>query len=286
MGVRCANAATAPTPPTPSGPLLEPLLPVPACRTARGGRPEAHPRREIVDAILYIVDNGAKWRSLPADYPAPWRTVYGYFARWAKNGVLPRILDLLRRRIRLRTGRSPWPVALVIDSQSVKAADTVPRTTSGYDPAKKLTGRKRHLAVDLGGLLVDVLVTPADVPDHDGARQLLARLHTAHPEITIVWADSAYAGDLVAWAEKHLRITIKVVKRPPGVQGFIVLPRRWVVERSLAWFMRARRNCRDYERLPAHAEAHLAWSAITLMLRRLTRTPGTTTTEPRVSLAA
>ncbi|MFD7450862.1 IS5 family transposase [Kitasatospora sp. NPDC059827] len=253
--------------------LLEPLLPVPAWRTARGGRPEAHPRREIVDAILYIVDNGAKWRSLPADFPPPWRTVFGFFARWAKDGTLPRIVDLLRRRIRLGTGRSPWPVALVVDSQSVKAANTVPRGTSGYDPAKKLTGRKRHLAVDLGGLLVDLLVTPADVPDRDGARRLLARLHALHPEITLVWADSAYAGDLVAWAEHELRITLKIVKRPSGAEGFVVLPRRWVVERSLAWFMRARRNCRDYERLPAHAEAHLTWSAITLMLRRLTRRP-------------
>ncbi|MFD5467986.1 DUF6192 family protein [Kitasatospora sp. NPDC127059] len=161
----------------------------------------------------------------------------------------------------------------IAETTHAKAADTVPRATSGYDPAKKLTGRKRHLAVDLGGLLVDVLVTPADVPDRDGARRLLARLHTTHPEITIVWADSAYAGELVGWAERELHITIKIVKRPPDAQGFVVLPRRWVVERSLAWFMRARRNCRDYERLPAHAEAHLAWSAITLMLRRLTRPP-------------
>lgn len=257
--------------------LLEPLLPIPACQTPKGGRPEVHPRREIVDAILYIVDNGAKWRSLPSDFPPPWRTVFGFFARWAKNGTLLKIIDHLRRRIRLRGGRTPWPVALVVDSQSVKAADTVPRATSGYDAAKKITGRKRHLAVDLGGLMVDLLVTPADVPDRDGARQLLARLHAAHPEITTVWADSAYAGELVDWAERELNITIKIVRRPPDAQGFIVLPRRWVVERSLAWFMRARRNCRDYERLPAHTEAHLAWSAITLMLRRLARARGQAT---------
>lgn len=224
--------------------LLEPLLPVPACRTPKGGRPEAHPRREIVDAILYIVDNGAKWRSLPADFPLPWRTVFGFFARWARDGTLLKIIDHLRRRIRLRGGYSPWPVALVVDSQSVKAADTVPKATSGYDPAKNLTGRKRHLAVDLGGLMVDLLVTPADLPDRDGARLLLARLHASHPEITTVWADSAYAGELVDWAMRELNITIKIVRRPPDAQGFIVLPRRWVVERSLAWFMRARRNCR------------------------------------------
>jgi transposase len=254
--------------------LLEPELPTPAWQTPRGGRPEKHPRREIVDAILYIVDNGAKWRSLPAEYRAPWRTVFGFFARWAKDGTLLKILDHLRRRIRERGGYPPWPVALVVDSQSVKAANTVPKATSGYDPAKNLTGRKRHAAVDLGGLLVDLLVTPASLPDRDGARILLTRLHAAHPEITTVWADSAYAGELVTWARQELGITIVVVKKPADTKGFIVLPRRWVVERSLAWFMRARRNARDYERLPAHAEAHLVWSAITLMLRRLTRRPG------------
>ncbi|MEY9950426.1 transposase [Kitasatospora sp. GAS1066B] len=175
-------------------------------------------------------------------------------------------------------------MALVVDSQSVKAADTVPRATSGYDPAKKITGRKRHLAVDLGGLLVDLLVTPADVSDREGARRLLARLHAAHPEITIVWADSAYAGELVDWAEKappHHSQDRQTAARCPGLHRPAPQVGRGT---QSAWFMRARRNCRDYERLPAHAEAHLQWSAITPMRRHLART-ARAPAQPVVALA-
>lgn len=250
--------------------LLEPLLPTPACRTPRGGRPEAHPRREIVDAIRYVVDNGCKWRALPADFP-PWRTVYGFFDRWHAAGVTGLMRDHLRRLIRIRAGRSPQAVTVVVDSQSVKAAETVAKTSRGYDPAKKINGRKRHHVVDLGGLPLLTIVTPADMPERDAARDVLFRLRLMHPEITAVWADSAYAGVLVTWAQQFLHLTLTVVSRPPGQAGFVVLPRRWIVERSLSWLLRARRNVRDYERLPQHSEAHLTWAAITLMTRRLTR---------------
>ncbi|ONI80018.1 IS5 family transposase [Actinosynnema sp. ALI-1.44] len=124
----------------------------------------------------------------------------------------------------------------------------------------------------LGGLPLTVMVVPADVQDRDLARDLLWRLRLTHPEITLVYADSAYSGELVAWAKRFLNLTITVVARPPGATGFVVLPRRWVVERSLSWLLRARRNVRDYERLPQHSEAALTWTAITLMTRRLTRT--------------
>jgi transposase len=119
-------------------------------------------------------------------------------------------------------------------------------------------------------------VTPADVQDRDAAKEVLFRLRLMHPEITIVWADSAYAGALVDWARQHLDLTVKTVSRPKGAKGFVVLPRRWVVERSLSWLTRARRNVRDYERLPQHSESHLTWAAITLMTRRLTRRPSRT----------
>ncbi|MFH9426626.1 IS5 family transposase [Streptomyces sp. NPDC017529] len=251
--------------------LLEPLLPVPACQTPTGGAPEKWPRRRVVDAIRYITDNGAKWRSLPADFGIPWSTVFKYFARWAKNGVLKRILDQLRRRLRLRSRRCPWPVRVIIDGQSVKGAETVSRATRGFDPGKMINGRKRHLVVDQSGLLVDVLVTPADVPERDGARILLARLHAEHPEIVLVWGDSGYGGKLIDWARDTLGITIKTVPRPKGAKGFVLLPKRWVVERSNSWTMRARRNARDYERKMSHAEAHIQWAFITLMSRRLAR---------------
>lgn len=250
--------------------LLEPLLPVPACDTKTGGHPEKWPRRQIVDAIRYITDNGAKWRALPSDYPS-WETVYGFFARWNRRGVITFIRDQLRRRLCTGLGRCPYPVTLIIDSQSVKGASTVSRATRRFDPAKLINGRKRHVAMDTKGFPVTIMVTSADMQDRDAARELLWRLRLTNPQITEVWADSAYAGQLVARAEDFLHITLETVSRPKGTKGFVVLPRRWRVERTLGWIMNARRNARDYERLPQHSEAHLNRSLITLMTRRLTR---------------
>ncbi|MEU6016681.1 IS5 family transposase [Streptomyces sp. NPDC047515] len=250
--------------------LIEPLLPEPACETRAGGRPEKHPRREIVDAIRYVVDTGCKWRALPADFP-PWRTVWGFMARWAACGVIGQIRDHLSGRIRREMGKGPRAVATDIDSQSVKAAETVGKDSRGYDAGKKINGRKRHLVVDTRGLPLLVLVTPASLTDRDAAKELLFRLRLMHPEITIVWADSAYAGKLVTWAKKYLNLTIKTVSRPKDASGFIVLPRRWVVERTWAWMMHARRHARDHERLVQHSETLITWAAIILMTRRITR---------------
>ncbi|MEV7526798.1 IS5 family transposase [Streptomyces sp. NPDC091371] len=251
--------------------LLEPLLPVPAWQTEAGGAPEKHPRREIVDAIRYVVDTGCKWRALPADYP-PWRTVWGFMARWAACGVINQIRDALAGRIRREMGKGPRAVATVIDSQSVKAAETVGKDSRGYDAGKKINGRKRHLVVDTRGLPLLVMVTPADLHDSHAAKEVLFRLRLMHPEITIVWADSAYAGKLVTWAKEYLNLTIKTVSRPKDASGFVILPRRWVVERTWSWIMRARRHARDYERLIQHSETLITWAAITLMTRRITKT--------------
>lgn len=139
--------------------LIGPLLPLPASETARGGRPEKHPRREIVDAIRYVVDTGCKWRALPADFP-PWRTVWGFMARWAAAGVISQIRDVLVGQIRREMGRGPRAVATIIDSQSVKAASTVGKDSRGYDAGKKINGRKRHIVVDTKGLPLMVMVTP------------------------------------------------------------------------------------------------------------------------------
>lgn len=239
-------------------------------RDEGGGRPEKHPRREIVDAIRYVVDTGCKWRALPKDFP-PWRTCYGFMARWAARGVIGQIRDQLRKRVRREMGRAPGAVATVIDSQSIKAAETVGRDSRGYYAGKKINGRKRHLVVDTKGLPLFVMVTPADMTDRNAAKEVLFRLRLMHPEITIVWADSAYAGQLVTWAKTYLNLTIKTVSRPKDASGFVVLPRRWVVERSHAWVMHARRHARDYERLIQHSESLITWAAITLMTRRITR---------------
>lgn len=251
--------------------LIEPLLPPAACTLPTGGHPEAHPRREIVDGIRYLVDNGIKWRSMPADYP-PWRTIYGFARRWAAASVLGVIRDQLRRRIRLAAGKTARTASVIVDAQSVKASETVGKATRGWDGGKMINGRKRHMICDHRSLALLVMVTPADAQDSLVARELLFRLALMHPEIAIVWADSAYAKNgLIPWAKKCLDITIKTVRRPPGTKGFVVLPRRWAVERGWAWIMRARRHCRDHERLPEMSEALITWAAITLMTRRLTR---------------
>ncbi len=192
-------------------------------------------------------------------------------ARWAACGVVGQIRDVLAGRIRQEMGKGPRAVATIIDSQSVKAASTVGKDSRGYDPGKKINGRKRHLVVDTRGLPLMVMVTSADLHDSAAAKEVLFRLRLTRPEITILWADRAYAGKLVTWAKKHLNLTIKTVARPKDSSGFVLLPRRWVVERSLAWMMNARRHARDYERLVQHSETLITWAAITLMTRRITR---------------
>ena len=139
--------------------LLAPLLPVPACQTPAGGRPETNCRRAVVDAIRYVIHNGCVWRAVPADFP-PWRTVYGLYQRWNAAGVTIALHDALRAQVRLAAGRAAEPTAAVLDSQSVRAAATVPKASRGWDNAKKVNSRKRYMAVDTGGLL-EVLATPA-----------------------------------------------------------------------------------------------------------------------------
>jgi transposase len=257
--------------------LIEPLLPVPAWLTPVGGRPEKHPRRAIVDAIRYVTDNGGKWRALPADFP-PWQTVHGFFTRWAHTGVAEHIRDQLREQVRVRAGRNQTPSAAAIDSQTVRAAETVSRPSRGYDAGKKIDGRKRHIAVDTMGLLLAVMVTAASVQDRPAARALLTLLRQAHHDIRHVWADGGYSGALIEWAKTTLTIVVEIVKKIVGQTTFVVLPRRWVVERTFSWITQARRNVRDYERLPQHSEAFINWSMITMMTRRLTRGKSQATT--------
>jgi transposase len=248
------------------------LLPVPACQTRAGGRPEANCRRAVVDAIRYVIHNGCVWRALPADFP-PWRTVYGLFQRCNATGATIALHDALRAAARQAAGRTAEPTAAVIDSQSVRAAATVPKASRGWDAAKKVNGRKRHIAVDTTGLLLEVLITPASVQDRDAARPLLFNLTRARRRVRRAWADAGYAGKLQPWAATYLNLTVEIVKRPRDQHTFEVLPRRWVVERTLAWITSYRRCARDYDRLPAHHEAAVYWAMITLMTRRLAR-PG------------
>jgi transposase len=250
--------------------ICEPGLPAPAWLAGRGGRPAAYCMRDIVDAIRYLTHNGPVWRALPADFPAAW-TVYYWAAKWQADGSAKRMHDDLRERVRLAAGRRPAPTAAIIDSQSVKGSEMVARRRRGYDAGKKINGTKRHIAVDVMGLLLTVLVTAASVQDRDAARPLLWNLRRAFPKVKLAWADGGYAGKLVTWATTVLKLTLQIVKRPDDLHSFKVLPRRWVVERTLSWITRHRRTVRDYERLPAHHETYIYWAMIIVMTRRLAR---------------
>ena len=251
--------------------VLEPLLPPPGNTAGKGGRPEKHPRRLLLDAIFYVVRGGIAWRALPSDFP-PATTVYDNFSRWTKNGAWQRIHDALRDQVRVRAGRKPSPTAVIIDSQTVRGADTVPNTSAGYDAGKKTKGRKRHIATDTMGLLLAVVVTSADIQDRDGAHRLLAALRARFSTVSLVWADGGYAGRLVTWALQVLTLTVQIVKRSDDTKGFVVLPRRWVVERTFGWITKHRRCIRDYETLPQNHEAMVHIAMIRTMTRRLART--------------
>jgi transposase len=245
--------------------LIVPLLPP----VKTGGRPEKHPRRAIVDAILYVVRTGCSWRQLPSDFP-PWQTVYWYFVRWEEVKVTEKLLAAVRERLRVEEGRNPEPSAGLVDSQTVKGADTVGRDSRGYDAGKRINGRKRFIVTDTLGLLIAVVVCAASMQDRDGAKPVLLQAYLASP-VRFVFADSAFAGRLLDWASRMLRTTIHVVRKPAGQRGFAVIPRRWAVERTLAWLTAHRRLARDYERDPAISEAMIRWAAINTMTRRLAR---------------
>jgi transposase len=239
-------------------------------RRGPGGAPMRHDLRAMLDAVGYVSRYGIEWRAMPVDFP-PWPAVYAFFERWSARGMPQRLVDRLRGRIRITAGRKETPSAAVIDAQSVKAAETVGAAVCGYDGGKKIKGQKRHIAVDTLGLLICVIVTAASVQDRDGGAVLLARLREKFSTIAVVWADGGYAGRLVTWATTVLACTVEIVKRSDDVKGFVVLPRRWVVERSFAHLMRHRRLVRCYERKPAHHEAMVWWAAVHQMTRRLTR---------------
>ncbi|WP_190195268.1 IS5 family transposase [Streptomyces minutiscleroticus] len=250
--------------------VVRAVLPVPAWGEGRGGRPEEYCHRDILDAIRYVVDNGVKWPALPADYP-PWKAVHRFFTRWREQGLIGEFHDRLRAATREAHGRDAEPTAGVIDSQSARGTSTVWAATSGYDAGKKIKGRKRHIVVDTLGLILAVMVTPASTGDRAAAQDLLARATQEHHRLRRAWADSGYTGMLVGWCATALNLMLTVIRRSDDHKGFVVLPKRWIVERTFAWLSRSRRLARDYERLPASSEAMILWSMTTIMTRRLGR---------------
>lgn len=234
------------------------------------GRPIELDMREVVNAIFYLNRTGCQWENLPHDFPNH-NSVYYHYRKWCVDGTWRAVNQALRKQERQKRDRNPQPSAGIIDSQSVKTTEA--GGERGYDAGKGVNGRKRHILVDTVGNVLEVIVHAASIQDRDGAKMLLAKLTDGLVEkIQRIWADAAYRGQLVDWVREHLNAVLDVVERDPDQEGFVVLPRRLVVERTLAWLGRYRRLSKDYEHCLWSSEGMVYIASIQTMLKRLAAT--------------
>lgn len=242
---------------------------IPAAKT--GGRPREVEMWEVLNAIFYVLVEGIRWRALPGDFPA-WQTVYGYFYTWRKDGTWVQIHDRLHQWTRIEAERHPSPSEAVVDSQSVKSAAGVDEAV-GYDAGKQIKGRKRFVSVDTLGLVLRVFVTAASVGERQGGKTVLKRVKQMGKGVCrlhTIWVDGGFDGEpFLQWVMNVCRWIVQVVLRPEQTQGFVLLKKRWVVERTFGWLMGCRRLVRDYELLPQTSETWIYLAMIRIMVRRL-----------------
>ena len=247
-------------------PLIPPAKP--------GGNKRSIDLREVVNGLMYILSTGCQWRAIPKDLAAR-STVYDYFDRWSWDGTLERMHHALYVKCREQVSREASPTVAIVDAQSVKSAEKggAHIDPHGYDAGKKIKGKKRHVLVDTRGLMLHSIVTAADIQDRDGAASLLGTLFGLYPFLLKLYADGGYQGPEFRRSLKTVlsKVNVEIVKRADQVKGFVVLPKRWVVERTLAWLNRCRRLAKDWENLNHKARAFLLMASFRLMVRRLCR---------------